>query len=107
MLTFARVSIFTAFLRLLSHSKVVRFVIQWFVDKTEAKRWAHQKLKNLQDQGVVYFSKRASMNQINRALQYIEQNEEARWVKAGLPCVPLTPHAPFYQASGFGVPKQA
>ncbi|CAJ1375440.1 unnamed protein product [Effrenium voratum] len=81
MLTFARVSIFTAFLRLLSHSKVVRFVIQWFVDKTEAKRWAHQKLKNLQDQGVVYFSKRASMNQINRALQYIEQNEEARWVK--------------------------
>ena len=74
-------------------------------------RWAHQKLKNLQDQGVVltpecifvaavawgehghiqipfglitrYFTKRANMSQINRALQYIEQNEEARWVKAG------------------------
>ena len=47
-----------------------------------AVRWAFQKLKNLQDQGVVYFTKRASMSQINRALQYIEQNEEARWVKA-------------------------
>ena len=31
---------------------------------------------------VRYFTKRASMSQINRALQYIEQNEEARWVKA-------------------------
>ena len=29
-----------------------------------------------------YFTKRANMSQINRALQYIEQNEEARWVKA-------------------------
>ena len=29
-----------------------------------------------------YFTKRASMSQINRALQYIEENEEARWVKA-------------------------
>ena len=75
-------------------------------------RWAHQKLKNLQDQGVVltpecifvaavalgwawaysnffglimrYFTKRANMSQINRALQYIEQNEEARWVKADI-----------------------
>ena len=31
---------------------------------------------------VRYFTKRASMSQINRALQYIEENEEARWVKA-------------------------
>ncbi|CAK9052629.1 ER lumen protein-retaining receptor 1 [Durusdinium trenchii] len=81
MLTFARVSIFKSFLQLMSHSKVARFIIQWFVHKRVAEEWAHQKLKNLQDQGVVYFTKRASMSQINRALQYIEQNEEARWVK--------------------------
>eukprot|EP00434_Breviolum_minutum_P036356 symbB.v1.2.032211.t1/scaffold3835.1/size49521/2 len=81
MLTFARVSIFTAFIQLMSHSKAARFVIQQFVHKRVAEEWAHQKLKNLQDQGVVYFTKRANMSQINRALQYIEQNEEARWVK--------------------------
>lgn len=87
MLTFARVSIFTAFLQLMSHSKAARFVIQWFVHKRVAEEWAHQKLKNLQDQGVVYFTKRANMSQINRALQYIEQNEEARWVKV-IHCYP-------------------
>eukprot|EP00438_Fugacium_kawagutii_P019623 Skav232796 [mRNA] locus=scaffold614:296542:305254:+ [translate_table: standard] len=67
---------------------IPRYVIQWFVHKRVAEerkpQWAHQKLKNLQDQGVVptpqYFTKRANMSQINRALQYIEQNEEARWV---------------------------
>jgi len=81
MLTFARVSIFRAFLNLMKQSKAVRFVIQWFVQKDIAHGWVHQKLKSLQNQGVVYFTKRASMSQINRALQYIEENEEARWVK--------------------------
>jgi len=81
MLTFARVSIFRAFLNLMRQSKAARFIIQWFVQKDIAQKWVHSKLTNLQDQGVVYFTKRASMSQINRALQYIEQNEEARWVK--------------------------
>eukprot|EP00931_Biecheleriopsis_adriatica_P119341 TRINITY_DN9457_c0_g1_i1.p1 TRINITY_DN9457_c0_g1~~TRINITY_DN9457_c0_g1_i1.p1 ORF type:complete len:748 (-),score=137.25 TRINITY_DN9457_c0_g1_i1:104-2347(-) len=81
MLTFARVSIFTVVLNLLSHSQVARFVIQWFVHKDVAQTWVKSKLQVIRNQGVVYFTKSASISQINRALQYIEQNEEARWVK--------------------------
>ena len=43
MLTFARVTIFTAFLRLMSHSKVARFVIQQFVHKKVAEELETQR----------------------------------------------------------------
>merc|ERR1712151_1176816 len=38
-------------------------------------------LQTIKKQGVVYFTKRADLSQINMALQYIEDNEEARWVR--------------------------
>eukprot|EP00931_Biecheleriopsis_adriatica_P119342 TRINITY_DN9457_c0_g1_i2.p1 TRINITY_DN9457_c0_g1~~TRINITY_DN9457_c0_g1_i2.p1 ORF type:complete len:748 (-),score=117.40 TRINITY_DN9457_c0_g1_i2:221-2464(-) len=81
MLTFARAAIFTVVLDLLAHSKMARFVIQCFVRKDVAQTWIKSKLHNIRHQGVVYFTKSASISQLNRAVQYIEQNEEARWVK--------------------------
>ncbi|CAE8627635.1 unnamed protein product [Polarella glacialis] len=81
MLTFARENIFTAFLTLLSHSKVAGAAIKCIMHKDVAEMWIRTKLKTLRNQGVVYFTKSASISQINRAVQYIEQNEEARWLK--------------------------
>jgi len=81
MITFAREPIFSALLNMLSHSKVARSFISSVVHKDVAQMWIMAKLKNLRNQGVCYFTKSASVSQINRALQYIEQNEEARWVK--------------------------
>jgi len=81
MTTFARVSIFTTFLRVLSHSKVMQSVIKRFVDFDVVQQWTVAKLRRLRNQGVIYFTKSANMSQINRALQYIEENEEARWVR--------------------------
>merc|ERR1711957_414879 len=79
MMTFVRVAIFTTLLKLFGHSKVASFILKNFVNKKVAQKWIVSKLQKLRNQGVVYFSKHANMNQINRALQYIEENEEARW----------------------------
>jgi len=81
MTTFARVAIFSAFLRILSHSKIARRALKMIIQMDVAQQWIMTKLKLLRNQGVVYFTKSASISQINRALQYIEENEEARWVR--------------------------
>jgi len=82
MTTFARVTIFTAFLKLLRESKSARFVIKsLFKEPGIVQKWVQNKLSRIRRQGVVYFTKSASLSQINRALQYIEENEEARWVR--------------------------
>eukprot|EP00927_Polykrikos_kofoidii_P078786 TRINITY_DN7559_c0_g1_i1.p1 TRINITY_DN7559_c0_g1~~TRINITY_DN7559_c0_g1_i1.p1 ORF type:complete len:785 (-),score=110.90 TRINITY_DN7559_c0_g1_i1:64-2370(-) len=81
MVTFARVSIFTAFLRCLSSSFAVRMVVRCFVRMEVAEQWVVVQLQKLRSRGVIYFTKKANLSEINRALQYIDDNEEARWVR--------------------------
>eukprot|EP00811_Abedinium_folium_P002376 NODE_1217_length_2556_cov_18.228489.p1 GENE.NODE_1217_length_2556_cov_18.228489~~NODE_1217_length_2556_cov_18.228489.p1 ORF type:complete len:724 (-),score=208.07 NODE_1217_length_2556_cov_18.228489:152-2323(-) len=81
MTTFARSFIFTAFLRMMSNSRAAQFIITRFVHMDVAQHWILAGLKRLRNQGVVYFTRTANLSQINMALQYIEENEEARWVR--------------------------
>merc|ERR1712176_549533 len=81
MTTFERVNLFTAFLKLLSNSKAVRSMIKIFIRADIMQEWTVMQLQKLRSQGVVYFTKSANLSQINMALQYIEDNEEARWVR--------------------------
>mmetsp|Transcript_84839 Transcript_84839/g.274211 ORF Transcript_84839/g.274211 Transcript_84839/m.274211 type:complete len:782 (-) Transcript_84839:47-2392(-) len=81
MTTFARVTIFSTFLRLVSKNRLVRRTLKLFIKMDVAQKWVKSKLDLLRSQGVVYYTKNASLSQINRALQYIEENEEARWVR--------------------------
>merc|ERR1712190_408142 len=81
MITFVRVSIFSSLMMMLSQSKVTRSILKLFIHTNAAQEWMLAKLQMLRNQGVVYFTKHANLSQINRALQYIEENEEARWVR--------------------------
>eukprot|EP00929_Paragymnodinium_shiwhaense_P117578 TRINITY_DN8835_c0_g1_i4.p1 TRINITY_DN8835_c0_g1~~TRINITY_DN8835_c0_g1_i4.p1 ORF type:complete len:823 (+),score=107.50 TRINITY_DN8835_c0_g1_i4:114-2582(+) len=81
MTTFARVSLFTAALRILHDSQAVRSVLKFFVRMDVAQHWILTQLQALRSQSVVYFTKNANLSQINMALQYIEDNEEARYVR--------------------------
>jgi len=81
MATFARVSLFTAFLRTLNNSKVAKMTVSQVVHFDVVQDWILRQLAKLKNQEVVYFTKSAHMSQINRALQYIEENEEARRVR--------------------------
>eukprot|EP00927_Polykrikos_kofoidii_P066059 TRINITY_DN61721_c0_g1_i1.p1 TRINITY_DN61721_c0_g1~~TRINITY_DN61721_c0_g1_i1.p1 ORF type:complete len:778 (+),score=98.37 TRINITY_DN61721_c0_g1_i1:81-2414(+) len=80
MVTFTRVSIFTAILKGLGNSCVLRVALQMFVRMEVAENWVVVQLQKLRSQGVVYFTKGANISELNRALRYIEVNEEARWV---------------------------
>jgi len=81
MTTFARVEVFTFVLSLISSSKQVRVLIKFFARMEIVEDWVKTQLQKLRKQGVVYFTKSGSLSQLNLALQYIEANEEARWVR--------------------------
>lgn len=81
MTTFARVALFSGLLSIVTTNRLVRRVVKLFIKMDVAEKWVMSKLDLLRSQGVVYFTKNASLSQINRALQYIEENEEARWVR--------------------------
>jgi len=81
MTTFVRASILTAFLGMLNSSKNTQAIIKHIVDMDAVHAWATTKLQTLRSLGVVYFTKHANMSELNRAMQYIEQNEDARWVR--------------------------
>jgi len=81
MITFARVDIYTGVLHVMTHSRIVRTVLRIFIRMDKLQRWVLLQLQDLSGQGVVYFTKSAKLSQIKMALQYIEENEEARWVR--------------------------
>eukprot|EP00929_Paragymnodinium_shiwhaense_P074558 TRINITY_DN38166_c0_g1_i1.p1 TRINITY_DN38166_c0_g1~~TRINITY_DN38166_c0_g1_i1.p1 ORF type:complete len:759 (-),score=86.16 TRINITY_DN38166_c0_g1_i1:155-2431(-) len=83
MVAFTRISIFTSFLWMLSNSCVATTCLSCIccINKEQAADWTLNELERLWNQGVVYFTKRADISQLNRAMQYIEQNEEARCVR--------------------------
>lgn len=81
MTTFARESLFTAVLKILVNSRGVRCVLRPFIRMEVAQQWIILQVQKLRSQGIVYLTKSANLSQINLALQYIEVNEEARWVR--------------------------
>jgi len=81
MTTFARMSIFTAFIKALRQSRTLRTFVKIFVSMDIVQTWTLDQMQALRNQGVGYFTKSGNLSQINRAIQYIEANEEARWVR--------------------------
>jgi len=52
-----------------------------FVNTDDPSQWTLEEITRLWGQSVVYFVKATNLSQLNRALLYIEENEEARSVK--------------------------
>lgn len=80
MITFARAGVFTSLMKFISTTPQAQMLLQLFVSNDEVEAWIKASLKLLWNQRVLYFTKRANLSQINRAVQYIEENEEARIV---------------------------
>jgi len=96
-LAFTRVSTYTTFLWILSRSETAKSLLSHFIsikDKDEAQEWITEEIGRLWNQSVIYFVNHTNLSQLNRALQYIEDNEEARcvWVVHVYPEEDPTPH---------------
>jgi hypothetical protein len=81
MMAFWRVSMYTTFLWILSRSAILQTIIGWVLHHDHVQDWILDQISRLWRQTVVYFVKHPDVAQINRALQYIEDNEEARCVR--------------------------
>lgn len=83
-LAFTRVSTYTTFLWILSRSSFAKSLLSSFIsakDKDDAQEWITEEIGRLWNQSVIYFVNHTNLSQLNRALQYIEENEEARCVR--------------------------
>merc|ERR1719263_731639 len=80
MIAFLRIPIFMGFLWLFSNSKFAQYIIGFFIDD-EPREWIFTQIAELWSLSVVYFTKTADLSQLNRALRYIEENEEVRQVR--------------------------
>jgi len=80
-LAFTRISTYTTFLWVLSRSEIARNLISRVLKIPDPQEWILQEIARLWNQSVVYFVKHTNLSQLNRALQYIEENEEARCLR--------------------------
>jgi hypothetical protein len=80
MVAFIRIHIFMSFLWIASNSKAAQHILAVLIED-EPREWILEEISNLWSSGVVYFTKHSNLCQLNRALQYIEENEEARHVR--------------------------
>jgi len=80
-LAFTRISIYTTFLWALSRSETGKSFLSGVCHIADPQQWILEEIARLWNQSVVYFVKNTNLSQLNRALQYIENNEEARCVR--------------------------
>lgn len=80
-LAFTRITLYTGFLYILSGSEIARILISLSFGIEDPQRWMLDEISRLWNQSVVYFVKSTNPSQLNRALQYIESNEEARCLR--------------------------
>jgi len=80
MVAFMRIPLFMSFLWIVSKSPKAQSVLACFVDE-EPRQWIMEQISNLWSLSVIYFTKTSDLAQLNRALRYIEENEEARHVR--------------------------
>jgi len=80
MIAFMRISIFMSFLSFVNTSTWAQAVLSLCV-RDEPHQWIMEQIYNLWSLSVVYFAKSSNLSELNRALQYIEENEEARHVR--------------------------
>jgi hypothetical protein len=87
MIAFTRVTLYTTFLWILSRSETAKNLIApilfkiWCIEVDDAHQWITEEIARIWNQSVVYFVNHTNLSQLNRALQYIEDNEEARCVR--------------------------
>jgi len=80
MIAFMRIPIFVWFLTFVNTSTSAQAVLSLCV-RDEPHEWIMEQIANLWGLSVVYFTKSSNLCQLNKALQYIEENEEARHVR--------------------------
>jgi amino acid transporter len=80
-LAFARTSIYTTLLWVVSRSEIASKFMARVLRISEPQQWMMEEMARLWNQSVVYFVKNIDLSQLNRALQYIEENEEARCLR--------------------------
>lgn len=80
MLAYMRIPIYMSFLLMMNTSKAAQRAISFLVGD-DPQQWIMDEIANLWTLSVVYFTKHANLSQLNRALQYIEENEEARHIR--------------------------
>jgi len=80
-IAYTRVSIYTTFLWVLSRSEYAQKLLILLVRTNDPNKFIQKQIAALWNQSVVYFVKHTNISQLNRALQYIEENEEARCVR--------------------------
>merc|ERR1719454_2341964 len=82
MLAFTRIQIYSTFLWVLSRSETAKkFFLGKGSDSRDKQNWILEEISRLTSQSVVYFVNHTSLSHLNRAIQYIEDNEKARCVR--------------------------
>jgi amino acid transporter len=80
MIAFMRIPIFMGMLWMVSKCQTAQILLSLCVSE-EPQEWIKEQIAKLWSLSVVYFTKTSDLSQLNAALRYIEENEEARHVR--------------------------